>query len=173
MDFLDLARERYSLRKMDKDHNVEKEKLEKIVEAARISPSACNLQRHRLKIVTSKEGIEKIRKCTECHFNAPAVIIVSLEKDTGNVHMSEADSIKFGLMDIGIIVAHMSLQAAELGIGTTIVGMFDKEKLIKEFNIPASQEPVLIMPAGYPDEGGGPGILHKSRFPLGKTTEWV
>lgn len=173
MDFLDLAKERYSLRKMDKDHIVEKEKLEKIAEAARISPSACNLQRHRLKIVTSKEGIEKIRKCTECHFNAPAVIIVSLEKDTGNINMNETDSIKFGLMDIGIIVAHMSLQAAELGVGTTIVGMFDREKLIKEFDIPDSQEPILIMPVGYPADGGGPCILHKSRIPIDKTTEWV
>lgn len=173
MDFLDLAKERYSLRKMNEDHAVEKDKLEKIAEAARVSPSACNLQRHRLKIVTSKEGIEKIRKCTECHFNAPAVIIISLEKDTGKVQMNEAESLKFGLMDIGIAVAHMSLQAAELGVGTTIVGMFDKEKLAEEFGIPASQEPVLIMPAGYPAADGGPGILHKSRFPIGKTTEWV
>lgn len=173
MEFSDLAKQRYSLRKMDKDHAIEKEKLEKIAEAARVSPSACNLQRHRIKIVTSKEGIEKIRKCTDCHFNAPVVFIISLEKDTGNVPMDEASGMRFGLMDIGIVVAHMSLQAAELGIGTTIVGMFDKEKLIAEFDIPDSQEPVLIMPAGYPDVGGGPSVLHKSRFPAGKTTEWV
>lgn len=173
MDFLDLAKERYSLRSMDACHAVEKEKLAKIAEAARVSPSACNLQRHRLKIVTSETGIEKIRKCTECHFNAPAVIIISLEKDTGNSPMDEESGMRFGLMDIGIIAAHMSLQAAELGVGTTIVGMFDREKLIKEFDIPDSQEPVLIMPAGYPANGGGPCILHKSRIPIDKTTEWV
>ena len=173
MDFLDLAKGRYSLRSMDAGHAVEKEKLEKIAEAARVSPSACNLQRHRLKIVTSKTGIEKIRKCTECHFNAPAVIIISLEKDTGSSPMNEKSGMRFGLMDIGIIAAHMSLQAEELGVGTTIVGMFDKEKLIKEFDIPVSQEPVLIMPAGYPARDKGPCILHKSRLPIDKTTEWV
>ncbi len=77
------------------------------------------------------------------------------------------------LVDIGIVAAHMSLQAAELGLGTTIAGMFDKGKIIEEFGIPNSQEPVLIMPVGYPDEKGGPCILHKSRLALDKTTEWV
>ena len=173
MDFIDLAKERYSLRNMDKNHPVEKEKLEKIAEAARISPSACNLQRHRLKIVTSKEGIEKLRGCTNCHFNAPAVFIISLEKDTGSSPMDEKSGMYFGLIDIGIVAAHMSLQAAELGVGTTIVGMFDKKKIIEEFNIPNSCEPVLIMPAGYPADNSGPCILHKSRLSIDKTTEWV
>lgn len=173
MDFLNLAKERYSLRSMDADHPVEREKLEKIAEAARVSPSACNLQRHRLKIVTSKEGIEKVRECTNCHFNAPAVFIISLVKDTGSSPMDEKSGKYFGLIDIGIVVAHMSLQAAELGVGTTIVGMFDKKKLAGEFNIPDSCEPVLIMPAGYPADGGGPCVLHKSRLPIDKTTEWV
>ena len=89
MNFLELAEERYSLRNMDACHPVEKDKLEKIAKAARVSPAACNLQRHRLKIVTSTEGIEKIRRCTTCHFNAPAVIIISLDKDTGSSPMDE------------------------------------------------------------------------------------
>ncbi|MCI8749804.1 MAG: nitroreductase family protein [Lachnospiraceae bacterium] len=173
MNFLELAEERYSLRNMDACHPVEKDKLEKIAKAARVSPSACNLQRHRLKIVTSTEGIEKIRRCTTCHFNAPAVIIISLDKDTGSSPMDEKRGMRFGLVDIGIVAAHMSLQAAELGLGTTIAGMFDKGKIIEEFGIPNSQEPVLIMPVGYPDEKGGPCILHKSRLALDKTTEWV
>lgn len=79
-EFLELAEERYSLRNMDACHPVEKDKLEKIAKAARVSPSACNLQRHRLKIVTSTEGIEKIRRCTTCHFNAPAVLLYHLIK---------------------------------------------------------------------------------------------
>lgn len=156
MKFLDLARERYSLRSMDKAHLVEREKLEKIAEAARVSPSACNLQRHRLKVVTSSDGIKKLQGCTPCHFNAPAVFIISLDKDTGNSSMDEISGMRFGLVDIGIVAAHMSLQAAELGLGTTIVGMFDKHKIAQEFEIPDSQEPVLIMPTGYAAEGGGP-----------------
>lgn len=173
MNFEQLAKERYSLRNMDENHPVEIEKLKKIAEAARVSPSACNLQRHRLKIVTSSEGIEKIRECTACHFDASSVIILSLEKDTGNSPMDEVNGMRFGLVDIGIVAAHITLQAAELGVGTTIVGMFDKRKLMEKFNIPESQEPVLIIPVGYPDEKGGPCILHKSRLNLDKTTEWI
>lgn len=173
MEFLDLAKERYSLRSMDTSRPVEKEKLEKIAEAARVSPSACNLQRHRLKIVTSSEGIKKLQGCTPCHFNALAVFIISLDKDTKKSSMDEISGMRFGLVDMGIVAAHMSLQATELGLGTTIVGMFDKHKIAQEFAIPDSQEPVLIMPVGYAAEGGGPCILHKSRAALEETTEFV
>lgn len=173
MEFTKLVEERYSLRNMDINRPVEKEKLMKLAEAARLVPSACNLQRHRLKIVTSDEMLKKMRDCTTCHFNAPAVIIISLETDTGDSPMDEEAGMRFGLVDIGIVASHLSLQAAELGLGTTIVGMFDKEKLIEAFDIPASQTPVLILPVGYPDEKGGPSILHKTRFGLDKTVEWV
>ena len=87
--------------------------------------------------------------------------------------MDEKSGMYFGLIDIGIVAAHMSLQAAELGVGTTIVGMFDKKKIIEEFNITNSCETVLIMPAGYPADNSGTCILHKSRIPIDKTAEWI
>ena len=92
MDFEELARERYSLRYMDPEKKVEMEKLQKLAEVARISPSACNLQRHRLTMVVSDDGIEKIKKCTQCHFNAPAVIILSIDSDTGKSIMDKTVS---------------------------------------------------------------------------------
>lgn len=172
MEFETLIKERYSCRNMDAERPVEQEKLQKIAEAARVSPSACNLQRQRLKIVTSPEGIQKLRQCTPCHFEAPAVIILSLCKDTADAPMDEASGYKFGLIDIGIAVAHMSLQAQELGLGNTIVGMFDEEKLRSAFQIPQEQLPVLLLPVGYPGEKGGPCILHKTRRPLEETVEF-
>ncbi len=172
MEFEKLISERYSLRSMDATRYVEREKLEKIAMSARVAPSACNLQRHRLKIVTGDAEIKKMQGCTTCHFNAPAVIIISLDKDTKDSPMDENSGMKFGLIDIGIVVAHMALEAVTLGLGTTIVGMFDEKKIREEFDIPDTQIPMLIMPIGYPDEKGAPCILHKSRLPIEKTTEW-
>lgn len=61
MDFLDLARERYSVRRYS-DQKVEKEKIEKLIEAARIAPTAVNLQPQRILVVDSEEGIKKLEK---------------------------------------------------------------------------------------------------------------
>lgn len=173
MDFQTLIRERYSCRDMDACRPVEQEKLKIIAEAARLAPSACNLQRQRLKIVTSHEGLEKLRQCTTCHFQAPAVVILSLSEDTGDSQMDVPSGYKFGMLDIGIVAAHMSLQAQELGLGNTIVGMFDEEKLRKLFEIPKGQVPVLLFPVGYPGKKGGPCLLHKSRRPLEDTVEFL
>lgn len=198
MDLQALIRERYSCRDMDSNRPVEKEKLMKIAEAARWAPSACNLQRHRLKIVTSSEGLAKLRQCTPCHFSAPAVVILCLSEDTGNSQIESSSlelscqdgalidnssenhviwdrqsSYKFGMLDIGIVAAHMSLQAQELGLGNTIVGMFDEDKLRSFFGIPEGQIPVLLFPVGYSGEKGGPCILHKSRRPLEDTMEFI
>ena len=172
MSFEELIQERYSCRSMDSSRPVEQEKLLKVAQAARVAPSACNLQRHRLKIVTSREGIEKIRQCTPCHFQAPAVVILSVSKDTGDSSMDEEAGCKFGLIDMGIVAAHMSLQAQELGLRTTIVGMFEEHRLREMFHIPQQQNPVLLLPIGYPGEKSGPCILHKSRLALEKTVEF-
>lgn len=101
------------------------------------------------------------------------MIILSLSGDTGDSPMDQKAGYKFGMIDIGIVAAHMSLQAQELGLGNTIVGMFDEEKLRCAFGIPQDQVPVLLFPVGYPGEKGGPCILHKSRRPLEETVEFL
>lgn len=170
-DFTSLVQERYSARSMS-DKIVEKEKIEQILEVARLSPTACNLQRQRLLVVTSKEGIAKLKECTPCHFNASTIIVLSIEEDTKDSNMKGDDWYKFGLMDIGIVVENMALKATELGLGTTIVGMMDAQKIQEKFSIPSSQHPVLLLPIGYPDEKGKPCVLHASRLPIEETTRW-
>ena len=76
MDFLELVKERYSVRKM-KPEKVKQEDLDKILEAARLSPTAKNMQRERLLVVNTEEGIEKIKQCTLCDFGATTIIIIS------------------------------------------------------------------------------------------------
>ena len=158
MDFLELAKERYSVRKM-KSEKIKKEDLDKILEAARLSPTAKNLQRERLLVINTEEGIEKIKQCTECDFGATTIIVISYEKDEKE---NESEfSRKYGLIDTGIVATHMCLEATNLGLGTTMVGLFDRELTKKLFNIPEKYQPELLLPIGYIDRK--PSILHERR----------
>ena len=161
MEFLELAKERYSVRRMKKE-KVKQEDLDKILEAARLAPTAKNKQRQRLLVINTEEGIEKIKECTKCDFGASTVIIISYEKylEEGEIEESEAAK-SFGLIDTGIVATHMCLEATDLGLGTTMVGLFDRELTRKKFNIPSQYEPVLLLPIGYIDRK--PSILHDRR----------
>ena len=158
MDFLELAKERYSVRKMT-DEKIKQEDLNKILEAARLSPTAKNMQRERLLVINTEEGIEKIKQCTACDFGASTIIVISYEKD--DEENESEDSRKYGLIDTGIVATHMCLEATNLGLGTTMVGLFDRELTKKLFNIPAKFEPELLIPIGYIDRK--PSILHEKR----------
>jgi nitroreductase len=161
MDFLELAKERYSVRKM-KPEKIKQEDLNKILEAARLSPTAKNLQRERLLVIDTEEGIEKIKQCTSCDFGASTIIVISYEKD--DEQYESENSRKYGLIDTGIVATHMCLEATDLGLGTTMVGLFDRELTKKLFNIPAKYQPELLLPIGYIDRK--PSRLHEDRKPI-------
>ena len=161
MDFLELAKERYSVRKMTPE-KIKQEDLDKILEAARLSPTAKNLQRERLLVVNTEDGIEKLKQCTACDFGASTIVIISYEKDDEQNESEEAR--KYGLIDTGIVVTHMCLEATALGLGTTMVGLFDRELTKKLFNIPENYQPELLLPIGYIDRK--PSILHEKRKPI-------
>ena len=167
MNFLELAKERYSVRKM-KPEKIKQEELNKILEAARLSPTAKNMQRERLLVINTEEGIEKIKQCTSCDFGASTIIIISYEKDD---EQNESEmSRKYGLIDTGIVATHMCLEATDLGLGTTMVGLFDRELTKKLFNIPAKYQPELLLPIGYIDRK--PSILHEKRKPIEELVEY-
>jgi len=167
MDFLELAKERYSVRKMS-DKKVKQEDLDKILEAARLSPTAKNMQRQRLLVINTEEGIEEIKKCTQCDFGASTIIVISYEKDDEE---NESEfSRKYGLIDTGIVATHMCLEATNLGLGTTMVGLFDRELIKEKFNIPKKYQPELLLPIGYIDRK--PSILHTRRKPIEETVKY-
>ena len=167
MDFLELAKERYSVRKMTAE-KIKKEDLNKILEAARLSPTAKNLQRERLLVVNTEEGIKKMKQCTLCDFGASTIIVISYEKDDEE---NESEfSKKYGLIDTGIVATHMCLEATALGLGTTMVGLFDRELTKKLFNLPAKYQPELLLPIGYIDRK--PSILHERRKTIEELVEY-
>ena len=157
MDFAKLAAERYSLRKFS-DRPVEAEKLSAVLEAGRNAPTAHNLQPQRIFVLQSSEALEKVDGCTGAHFHPPVMLLVAYDPEAA--WKREDDGKNHGEIDAAIAVTQMMLQAADLGLGTTYVGMFDPEKLHAAFPELAGLTPIALLPMGYAKEGAQPSPRH-------------
>lgn len=145
MDFLTLAKKRYSVRSY-KELPIEKEKLDLILEAARVAPSAVNYQPIKIIVVQDKEGLEKVSKAARI-YGAPCVLIVC--KDTETAWKRKYDNKNFGDIDASIAIDHMMLMATELELGTLWIGWFKPDVIKEEFNLPEGIEPVSLLAIGY------------------------
>ena len=164
MDFAKLAAERYSLRKFS-DRPVEAEKLSAVLEAGRNAPTAHNLQPQRIFVLQSSEALEKVDGCTGAHFHPPVMLLVAYDPEAA--WKREDDGKNHGEIDAAIAVTQMMLQAADLGLGTTYIGMFDPEKLRAAFPEElAGLVPIALLALGYPAENARPSRLHTDRKPL-------
>lgn len=167
MSFMQLAKEqRFSVRKF-KAQPVEKEKLDLILEVGRLAPTACNYQPQRILVIEDAGAMDKLRQCTNCHFNAPVVLLVCYDKTT--VWKNRTNGTVGGDVDASIVTTHMMLQAAELGLGTTWVGAFDHQKTRELFSLPEYLVPVALLPIGYPEDGVEPHPWHIKRYPIEHT----
>ena len=147
MDFMTLAQQRYSCRSYSPE-KVEKEKLDKILQAGFYAPTAKNNQPQRILVLRSEEAIEKLRKCTPCHYNCSTALIVSYDKTV--CFERGFDGKKSGDIDASIVTTHMMLQAFELGVCSTWLMFFKPDEVRKEFNLPENYEPSAILVLGYP-----------------------
>lgn len=163
MDFATLAAERYSLRKFS-DRPVEEEKLLAVLESGRRAPTAHNLQPQRILVLRSPEALERADRCASSHLHAPVMLVVSYDPE--EAWKREEDGKNHGEIDAAIAAAQMMLEAADLGLGTTYVGMFDPEKLCEAFPELKGLVPIALLPLGYPAEDAHPSRLHGSRKPL-------
>ena len=170
MDFAQLAAERYSLRRFS-DRPVEAEKLALILEAGRNAPTAHNFQPQRLFVLQSAEALEKADGCTAAHFHPPVILVVAYDPEVS--WKRETDGKDHGEIDATIAVTQMMLQAADLGLGTTYVGMFEPEKLLAAFPEMAGLRPIAMLPVGYPAEGAHPSRLHTERKPMEELVKYL
>ena len=147
MNFLELTKNRYSCRAY-KTLDVEKEKLEYIMECVRFAPSAVNKQPWLFHIVSKEEEKAKLQQCYNRDWfkTAPMYIIASVLHDEEWVR---ADGKHHGNIDIAIAVEHLCLAAAEQGLGTCWVCNFDVERCTQLFNIPSNEEVAVLIPIGY------------------------
>jgi len=164
MDFEQLALARYSLRKFS-DQPVEEEKLRLILRAAQAAPTAHNMQPQHILVVKSAGAKERLHRCTPFNFGAPLILVVAYDAQRA-WKRTEYDNKNHGEIDAAITAAHMMLQAADLGLGTTYVGVFNPEALLTEFPELKGLTPVALLPLGYPAEGAHPSRLHGDRRPF-------
>lgn len=160
MDFQSLVHNRYACRSY-LPKPVEKEKLDRILEAARAAPTAMNLQPQRYLIVQSPEGLEKIDQVTECRFGAPLMLILCYDKNATRI---TAYGYQTSDMDAAISLTHAMLAAEDEGLGSVWVLRFDSEKLIELFNIPRNIKPLCLLAVGYRGENAGPSPKHADRI---------
>lgn len=147
MDFLTLAKKRYSVRAYT-GQKVEKEKLDTILEAAHIAPTGGNCQPQHLIVVQSEEGLKKIGKAANI-YGAPLAIIVCC--DTKKTWTRPFDGKKLTDIDASIVTDHMMMEATDLGLGSVWVCYFKPDILKTEFQLPDSLEPINILVLGYAD----------------------
>ncbi len=162
--FMDLALSRRSVRRYS-DRAVEPEKLGLCVEAARIAPSASNGQPWRFIVVDEpnlRAAVAKACVGPGAGFNrfaaaAPVLVVLVVERST---RLNRIGAIlkrrDYPLMDVGIAAEHFCLEAAELGLGTCMMGWFAERRIKRLLGVPASRRLGLVISLGYPEEGDSP-----------------
>lgn len=166
MDFLKLAKERYSVRKFS-DRTIEKESIEKILEAGHIAPTGCNYQPQRILVINSESALAKLKECTRCHFDAPCAMLICYNKE--ECWTRPYDGNQSGIVDASIVTTHIMLEASELGIGSTWVMHFNPLKIKEEFAVPENFEPVALLVMGYPADDAVPNERHLIYRPIEET----
>jgi len=151
MQLLDLIRKRCSVRSYS-TQAVESEKLDYILEAARLAPSAVNYQPWYFVVIQSSEGKEKIRACYARDWFKAAPLYILVCGDHNQSWKRSTDNKDHADIDTSIAMEHICLAATELGLGTCWVCNFDAELCARLFHLPEGIEPVAITPIGYPTD---------------------
>lgn len=170
MDFLELAADRYSVRSYS-DRPIGPEKMERILKAGQLAPTAVNFQPQKIYVLKSPEAIGKIRSLTRFAYDAPVVLLVCADKT--KVWRSPSEhGYDTGEMDASIVCTHMMLEAWALGIGSVWVRGFDSRQVAKVFDLPEQVQPICLLPIGYPSDESVPYEEWHSTFrPLSETVE--
>jgi nitroreductase len=150
MDVFTAISERSSMRGY-KATDVEEDKLKKILEAARLSPSASNRQEWKFIVVKSKETKKKLAKAAfgQSFIGEAPVVIVACGTETKAIMACGQPAYT---VDVSIACAFMILQAYELGLGTCWIGAFKEDETKKILNIPEHVRVVAVIPLGYPNQ---------------------
>ena len=148
MSFLDLANKRSSVRGYDATP-VDEATLNKVLEAGRIAPSAANQQPWHFIVVRDSAGKQALKDAygKEWFWKAPVIIVLCVEP---NKAWTRQDGKNYAAVDGAIAMDHMTLCAADLGLGTCWVGAFDPMKVKYALNVPDGVEPLVMTPLGKP-----------------------
>ena len=170
MEFKTVIRDRYSCKNFS-DSPVEAEKLNAVLEAGRLAPTAKNLQEQRIYVVQSEEGLAKIDAITPCRYHAPVVIAVAFDKN--NVFTYPGGVRDSGVEDATIVATHMILAAKDEGLDSCWINFLDPDKAAETLGLPENEEILMFMDLGYAAENAGPLPNHSNRKPLEETVSYL
>lgn len=174
MEFLELVNKRQSDRKYA-PKPVAREHILKCLEAARLAPSACNSQPWKFIVVDDRARLAEMSEAAiglgMNKFTVQVPVLVAVVQENMNLSAKAGSIVKskdYSMMDLGIAVEHFCLQAAELGLGTCIMGWFDEKKVKKLLGVPRSRRIQLLIALGHPDTP----TREKIRKPLEAIASW-
>jgi nitroreductase len=175
-DFMDLCLRRQSCRKFI-DCSVEHEKLVRCVEAARLAPSGCNSQPWSFVVVETPEIVSEVAKCSQqlglnSYISSARAFFVVVEEYAKLMPQLRCmiDNQYFAVGDIGAATAYICLEAESQGIGTCVLGIYDREKIRSLLDIPNEKPIRALIAAGYPADAT---VRKKSRKQIEEITRFV
>jgi nitroreductase len=171
MEFIELAKNRYSSRKY-LNKNIEKEKIYKVLEAGRIAPSAVNFQPWHFIIIEDEANRKKLWETYKREWIREAPVYIIICGDHKKSWKRKNDGKDHCDIDIAIAADHITLQATELGLATCWVCNFDKEKCSKILELPENIEPIVIFPLGYPADKVDVNRHNEQRMNINEVVSW-
>jgi nitroreductase len=164
---MELANARYSERYFD-PRPVEQEKIDQILEAGRIAPTACNYQPQRIYVIRSEEALKKARGMRISHYNAPLMLLVCYDRNAAwcNPADRKYDNYNSGEQDASIAATTMMYEAEALGVHTIWIRGFDSKTVVDAYGLPEHMIPVMMLGLGYPNEKAKANAWHYRRKPI-------
>ena len=161
MDFIEVITKRKSIRKYDLAKPVSDDLVNKVLDAARIAPSACNLQPWHFIVVRDEAVKAQFKEVygREWLSTAPVIIVGCVDR---SIAWKRKDGANYAQVDITIAFDHLILAATNYGLGTCWVGAFDNEKAKKVLKVPENLDIVAMTPLGFPAEE--PGTRGRKEF---------
>lgn len=166
MPFSDLILRRYSVRAY-RANPVEEEKLQQVLEAARMAPTAANRQPFQILVIHTQGREEELRRIYNSKWFAEAPVVLCVCTLPAQAWVRK-DGKNYADVDAAIVMDHMTLAATELGLGTCWIGAFDPAAAREVLGLPDEAQPLLFTPLGYPADQPKP----KARKPLSELVRY-
>ncbi len=151
MKFLELVKNRYSARAYKPDP-VEDEKLEQVLEAARLAPTAANRQPFQIIVLHTEGRQDELSDfyAAKWFTQAPLILCACAMPDKGWTHAASGKN--YTDVDVAIVIDHITLAATSLGLGTCWIAAFNPAAVRKVLGLPDDVEPLILLPLGYPTD---------------------
>ena len=170
MEFKEVVKARYSCKRYG-SRKVGREKLDSILNAGRLAPTAKNGQEQHIYVLESPEALARVDSVTPCRYGAPTVLVVAFDKS--RVYTYPGGKRDSGVEDATIVATHMILAAADEGVDSCWINRLDPEQLAEVLGLPENEEILMMMDLGYAAEGAGPLPNHASRKDLAETVSYL